>query len=708
MEKQSQIISEFNDISYKKGVKVLKLSFPCVFAFIYVLAFSLKVEAKTIIDSDTTQVNKLKEVEVIAEKDKIRRFEDGKIRVDFSELNSGIRVLGEPDLLLALKTMPGIASVGDYGSGLMVDGTESSQTLFRIDGAPVFFPYRFGGVFSTFNGVHFISSDFQRNIHDASMPLRVGGLVDVNSYKNNDGFSGIGNFGLLSSSVGLRYGDGHKWCVSGAARLSYPFMDMIYGTILKTKDTDLAYNFSDINLSASYRIGSSDYLSAGFFFSVDKLSFEGGKYEMDSKIDWHNEVASIGWKHLPVDEEKLSVVSTVYYSGFNSSLGLSMPVFSIHAPSSIKNFGFNTKFSQSIFSQSNIKTTYGLDGDLFIACPQWCRLIGYGEPVSGKIIKQRFGAVTLFGDIIYKPKSHWEFTGGLSMTDYINGSYSRFIADPRITVARIDSFQRISLHGGIYHQYLHQTGFSDIGLASNFWSGATKSNGITASYNLVAAWFRQFPGLFDVNLEIYYKKIYNSAEYEGVALDLVDNNYDALSRIVMAHGYNYGINIEFSGKYGKSTVRVGYGYGDGLRRLGDEKMWRSRTSLGHSVKAFADYRLGKHWSVCASFTYASGRPYTPIKSIYLIAGNIMTDYGVRNSARMPDYQRLDLSCNYIIHTNKKIPLTHILNISLLNAYGHKNIEMQYFRISKDTSRLKMARIGSIYRFFPSISYTIKI
>ena len=83
------------------------------------------------------------------------------------------------------------------------------------------------------------------------------------------------------------------------------------------------------------------------------------------------------------------------------------------------------------------------------------------------------------------------------------------------------------------------------------------------------------------------------------------------------------------------------------------------------------------------------------------------EYGERNSARLPLYQRLDIGATYYFTTGTSHRLRHLINVSLLNAYGHKNVEMQYFVLSTDSGEYSLKRLYSLYRFIPSLSYTIE-
>ena len=93
-----------------------------------------------------------------------------------------------------------------------------------------------------------------------------------------------------------------------------------------------------------------------------------------------------------------------------------------------------------------------------------------------------------------------------------------------------------------------------------------------------------------------------------------------------------------------------------------------------------------NWSLGAMFVLASGAPYTPFKSSYILNGQIMYEFGIHNSASMPLYHRLDLSVNYYII--RKLNQELGINLSLYNVYCHKNAQFMitsgYFQQKKMT------------------------
>ena len=98
---------------------------------------------------------------------------------------------------------------------------------------------------------------------------------------------------------------------------------------------------------------------------------------------------------------------------------------------------------------------------------------------------------------------------------------------------------------------------------------------------------------------------------------------------------------------------------------------------------------------------------TPVTAVYFIADRLMMEYGERNSARLPAYHRLDVGASYRFHSGGRLPLDHEVSLSVLNAYGHRNVEMQTMRIDAMSGRYERRSVGSLFRWLPSLSYTVR-
>ncbi len=699
--------------------------------FLLLILFSAVSFPIGTLSEDTIPTLLLPELEVNAvSAPAVRSDEKGDIRLRTSIVTRMSRTFGEADYIRAIKNSAGVSTAGDYGSGITVNGANPSQTLYCIDGIPVIFPYRFGGIFSTFNTYHYSSMHFIPMGLPVEFPQRIGALLD---FTPADGgkrpVSGAANVGLLSSSVTLRSSPSARLFITASGRISY--IDQLYAGLLRSSTSYLHYRFHDLNLTAGYRPSANDTVIASVFNNSDRISYDDHHYALTSGMAWQNITAGVSWHH----GGKLPVSAHGYFTGFNTRLTLQIPQYHLHAPSKIYFGGVDVIFHSKVKEKLRLK--YGMQMEWGHCLPQYAWLDdptgdftnGGTSLGSSAQMPYNYGLYRAFGAAIFRLAENMELEAGVSagiftsrrFTDirsdterylserYISGKYISPIADPRVALKWRLGNNRLTFKLGRYSQYLHQVGFSDLGLASDFWLAACRQAPIQRAWTFSGRWQRPigFAGL-TLSSDIYFSWVSNQPEFRCNILEIVNTEYDPFDYLMNMKGYNMGIDLQLSRDFGIITGSIGYSYGLGRRKQSyvSGEYARDSHDPGNTVTANVMWHTG-HWDLGATFRYSSGRPYTPVSALYLIGGNLAMQYGERNSARLPDYQRLDLTATYILETKGRFPVTHLINISLINAYGHRNTEMQYFIINPETGDYKLKRLNSLYRFLPSISYTLE-
>lgn len=648
----------------------------------------------------------LPEVEIRQQgREPFTRKNDGSMRLTSDQAMRLGRVMGEADFIAAVKHLPNVTTAGDYGGGISVDGASPSQALYTIDGAPVIYPYRFGGIFSTFNTPHFSAMQFRRGSLPAREHRRTGASL---SFTPSDGkgrkISGTVNVGLLSSSATVIANPSRKFFAALSGRVSY--IDQLFGKLLKSRNSQMLAGFYDLNLTLGYRPAESDTLTLSLFHNRDHVNYDDTEYSMLSGIRWRNSVAALTWRH----GGRLPAVVNAYCSGFRTALDIEIPHFRLNAPSDITLGGVRATLLSTL--SRNTALIYGLHAETGHTTPQYAWLLEDGgtERASAQM-PQNYGMGRLFATLQWIVSQSVKIDAGLSAGLYASRTeeqknYTAPMIDPDIVLNWSTHGNILNFNLGWRSQYLHQVGFSDIGLASDFWTAACSKAPMTHALSFSADWRRRL-GFWSLAIEagVYCSLVQNQAEYNGQLLEVVDTSYDPFARFTLADGVNAGGYVTLERTFGMFTGRISYAYGYGRRHAGG-KSWRANNDPGNSLRASVTWHEGRHWEVGATFTYADGRTFTPVKALYLIGGNLAMEYGERNSSRLPDYQRLDLSATYSLTTGKSHKLTHLVNIALLNAYGHDNIEMQYFIFNSDGD-YTLKRMKSIYRFLPSLSYTLQ-
>ncbi|MCK9410407.1 MAG: TonB-dependent receptor, partial [Bacteroidetes bacterium] len=100
----------------------------------------------------------------------------------------------------------------------------------------------------------------------------------------------------------------------------------------------------------------------------------------------------------------------------------------------------------------------------------------------------------------------------------------------------------------------------------------------------------------------------------------------------------------------------------------------------HIVNLLAGMEIGEGWQIGAKFQFASGNPYTPVVGVVKKGGVFYLVDGAVNSARYPDYHKLDI----------RVDKQFILNgwaltayIDLWNVYNRDNVMSYSYKANAD-------------------------
>lgn len=622
----------------------------------------------------------------------IRGRETGRVSLNVDAMGRVMRAFGEADPLNYARVAGGVSAGSDYSSGLSVRGSGFSHSLYRIGEATVWFPYHFGGIYSMFNGMHFPRLDIDKGMYAGSAPSRLGAVFDVRSRDAHpDRLHASFNAGLTASSIGLRIPAGERFSIDLSGRISY--LDRLYGPLLDMGDQTIGYTFGEGAVTARWTPRESDRVKLDAAFNSDRLRVFDNNFDLDTRLDWSNLATSLVWTHTG----KIPFRVWTTCSTFRNTLCADMPGFGVDVPSEMTEVKAGGEITPCVRHGA---VTAGAETIFYRARPQ--DVSGNGPSVDALELRLYASWTGSLGRL-------WWLTASIRGSFYATRGYSSGLPAPSVTLEYRGDSDRVALNVSASPQYVHQAGFADIGLSSNFWFPATSvaprelAAGVSASYS------RSFlGGALDIGIEPYFRRILHEPEYSGMMLDLIDKNYSLDGHLLRSNGFNTGFDLTANYSTGPLTALLSYSLGIARRRFpSDPERYLPAVSEGlNNLNALLSYTLGRHWTVGANFTLASGRCYTPVKAIYMLGENVMMVYGSRNSARMPLYHRLDLSGSYRFRTGGRFPLTHTVVLSLINAYGRRNIELCSYRFSADDGTFYLHQVPSLYRFLPSLSYTI--
>lgn len=645
----------------------------------------------------------LHEVNVVAPASVVRVLGNGGLAFDSRSLRLVPRTLGEADPMQFIKTLPGVAAVSDISTGVMLDGMGYAQTGYRLNGAAALFPYHFGGIFSTFNPVLFPKATLHKSVRDHNAPDYLGGYVDISSGRSLPEKIGVSlNVGMLASTLSVRAPVSRNLTVAASGRLCY--LNLLYGPLLARSSNDIDYDFHDMDFHAAYSPGPADSFEATFHRNSDRLSYGDTDYGLLTRLRWSSNIAGVSWESRHAG---YSMNNRLYWSDFRSTLSVGFTQMGITALSSFGQGG--AEGTVDFLKGKALSAGAGYTAHVYRSEPQWISSFG----VSGLAEGVRSVDIGALGEL----RGHVTWTAGpfeaegAAVAGYYRGpdAYSHVAVDPSVTLrAGVGRSLTVTLQCASATQYIHQVGLSEIGMASNFKLLSSEDVPPQRQWSFSGAVTgRPWSGV-SATAELYWRRVRNQSEYTGAILDLLSGTYRAEDHVWSCDGYSTGVNLMANYAVpGPLSATVSYGWCRARRHdPATGETFTASSEIEHSLNVSAAYRIGRSWEVTAAFALSSGRPYTPATAVYLVGERVMLEYGPRNSARMPAYQRLDIGGAWKFSTGRSVRLEHRIDLGLLNALDHRNVEMYAYTVNMSAMIIRRREIVSLFRLIPSLSYTV--
>ena len=209
--------------------------------------------------------------------------------------------------------------------------------------------------------------------------------------------------------------------------------------------------------------------------------------------------------------------------------------------------------------------------------------------------------------------------------------------------------------------------------------------------------------------EVFYKKIRNRLDYIDGA-DLVAN--EAVERILLAgKSRAYGLEILFKKNTGNHNYWIAYTYSKSQQKTEGRTKFESGINNGkwyytphdktHDISFVSNYKLSKKLTLNTNLIFQTGQPTNYPVGQYTFMDLNIPNYGIRNSERLPNYHRLDVSVSLKPIKRKKYKSEWIFG--LYNVYNRDNANSIFFRENSETLKNEAIQL-SIFGIVPSVTY----
>lgn len=597
---------------------------------------------------------------------------------------------GFEDIGRVVQTLPGVSFVNDGRNDLIVRGGSPSENLFLVDNSVVPNINHFGSQGSTggpisiinlelLREINFITGGFSAKYGDKlssilELKLREGSrekfLSDINL--SATGFGAVFEGPLGSEKKG-------SWILS--ARRSY--LDLIFNA----SGFGFVPAYSSAQLKAVYDFDEKNSLAVNAYGNLDNVKFNN---DTEENIQDNETILDNDQKGYVNTFELKSLLTKKSFALFN--LGRTYNSFKYLGRDSLFNDIFRNNSKES---ETTLKAEYFLSPDIgtqleFGAAWRFINFENdilrdtdttlYIDPVTGDRYvlpalaindNNGTGKAFAFAQVTHTFFGKLKFNAGLRY-DYFAFIKNKNYISPRVSA--VYSFTgkfNMSFAYGIFYQSP-----SYVWLIAN--PANRDLNDIRADHYIAGAEYL-LSSDFRISLEAYYKKYSDYpvsslrpyvilANSGGDFEQQEDFGLEPLTSV--GTGYSRGIELfmqkalteYFYGTLNLSVYESKYKALDGIERT-------SNFDNRYLFTITGGYKFGDGWQAGSKFRFAGGRPYTPINPAD--GTMLVSEY---NTARLPDYSRLDFRLDKNWNFSKWTLITYIDIQNILNKKNITSIE----------------------------------
>jgi len=655
------------------------------------------------------------------------------IDMPIESIESMPKLLGETDVLRSLQFLPGVQSASEMTSGLYVRGGSPDQNLILLDGVPVYNASHLFGLFSVFNSDALQSVQLYKGGFPARYGGRLSSVIDIRMKEGNkNAWHGEGGIGLIASRFTLEgpLSKGRSSIMmSGRITNWGPLMKWVTRKTSSPEfQTEVSYEFYDLNLKTNFYLGKKDHLYISGYFGRDRLNSDETfsslnnndrrKNEYDMGLNWGNATAVARWNHQ--FNKKVFSNTTVHFSRYQYYLFTDDRSWAANTAEYFRHYQKNSsdlkdiavKYDVDIVPNPNHYIRTGLSATRHHFIPGVFHTIAEDKTEhkdttisGGKTISGEFD-VYIEDDIQLSNK--WKTNVGVHGTGFKTGTKFYTSLQPRVSVRYLVN-KSLSLKGSFVYmnQFIHLLSNSGIGMPTDLWVPVTENIPPQKSVQFTVGTAYTSPKGIELSMEAYYKTMNNVLEYEeGAAFTNTTVKWE--QRVEVGDSKSRGIELLAQKKKGRTTGLLGYTLSKTDRTFPDINEGRTfpyRYDRRHEVKLAVSHKLSDRTEVNFDWMLGTGQAVTiPIETYVDQHGETITVYTERNSFRMPLYHRADLSMSF--HKQKRRWL-RTWSFGVYNVYGRQN-PLFISLNSSEMSRVSGLRQTSVMPFpIPSVSYQIK-
>ena len=705
--------------------------------------YKVKVVSNGTLDAELfVKSLKIDEINIYAQRPdrNVRNNQMSMLEMDSKTIKQLPSMVGEKDILKSLTLLPGVKSVGEFGSGINVRGGGEDQNLYLIEGTPVFNTSHVFGLISAFNPDVVNNVTLYKGHIPANFGERVSSVMDIQVKDNNcKTLMSKGGIGLYDSRLmveGPLFNNSLTFKFGGRSSYSNWLLKQLPDYYLQNSFASF-YDFNGL-INWTYK---NHRISLFGYNSYDKF-----RYANIQSYEYSNKMGSLNWNYN--FNRDLSSSFLASFSQYNVNLDY------LNTGSENRRIASRINY---VSGKYNLKYTGFLHQNIIggIQAIHYQITPGIQTPLDSMSLilpvslQKEYSLETgLYLNDLYEINDHFSLNLGLRYSRYyylgpheiynyqdgtsvsivsvldtvefksgkIIKSYSGI--EPRLSFKiQFDNKSSLKISYNRNNQYIFLLSYTSVSTPNDIWKLSDPFLKPLTADQFAIGYYRNFlDNSIETSIELYYKNLANLVEYKNDAK--IEMNDHLETQLINATGKNYGIELFIKKNKGKLDGWISYTYSRSLKKtdgifsdeiINDNNYYPSSYDKPHDLTLVANYHLNKRWRVGGNFSFASGRAITLPEYQYYDANQQLIYYSDRNKYRLPPYHRLDISVSLDESLKIKKRWKGSWTFSVINLYGRKNIYSVFYKKETPSSvnnykQFSLYKLYIIGRPLPTLTY----
>jgi hypothetical protein len=624
-------------------------------------------------------------------------------------------LMGEANLLKAVRLLPGTAGGMEGSSDSFVRGGAADQNLVLLDGAPIYNTGHLFGFLSVFNPDILDKVEVINGGFPAAFGGRLSSVLNISSLSLIPEKTNLSaDIGLIASRIKLEQPivkDKASFWI--AVRQSY--VDEVAKRMF---DKKIPYSFYDVNGKLILHPTKSDLIELSHYGSEDFLDFlndkDGDGRGMLTRYHSSNTSQTFKWRHATIDKwrKELSMFHT--YFDYRTQNAYNME-YLVSAHSQIEDYG--AKFS--VEKDSVWKDAAMSAGVEWIRHEMSPKVLN-SEGSIADIVKSGSTVGKITQEFAAYIQQEWSLTRRLKINAGIRGSMAlvptrKYIfPEPRISARyAFGKDAALKFNYSRMVQYIHRISNSAVSTPIDVWFPVTDSVRPQGSHQFAIAYQRFIPSQkIYYSVEGYYKSMEDLIAYKEGTNFLFKSDFD--SRLIQGRGNAYGLEFLIRKDAGKFTGWISYTLSWSWRKyneLNNGEWFHARYDRRHNGAIVAQHLIRKRWAASLVWEFISGARFTPVVGQYTTLApsggglDLIPIFSDINSVKLSDAHRLDLGIKFFNKPGRKFKWHWFAGV--YNAYNRATPFGIVIKQDKTDNSMKYAQPG-LFGLLPFISYGCKL